>query len=116
MLFCVLEFKSFITSIEKLTKITINNYITIPYEGNTWGTFAKIKFYKQTIEKLQRMNKLCIGKTVFKNHIGKVGFVYLAEVYHSNGKLLDVKENVTIGVSLPVEGGEVTPSGVSVNS
>lgn len=98
----VLEFKTFILSVEKLTNIMINNYLIIPYEGNTWNVFAKIKFAKKTAEKLKQMSKLCIGKTMFKDHFGKNGFVYTAQLYNSNGEFLESeKEKVAVVMPLP---------------
>lgn len=88
-----LELKTVIFAIEKMTKSSPNNFISIPFEGNSWQTSARIKMGNGVKETKGK----CVGKAIFRNYLDKNGIVYFATVLNGN----EVREEAEISVYLP---------------
>lgn len=68
---------------EKINRNTFNRYIHILFPENTWNVNGRIKLGKCFTEKLKMDDQLCLGKAVFKNYLGKKGFVYMVKIYNA---------------------------------
>ncbi|XP_044255632.1 uncharacterized protein LOC123005756 isoform X2 [Tribolium madens] len=90
-----LELKTLVFGVEKLTK---NNFISVPFDGNSWQINARIKlgFDKNTKGK-------CVGKAIFRDYLDKNGIIFFATILNENEGEGDVlvylpKNNTAEGV------------------
>lgn len=72
-------------SVEKMSKNSLNRFITVPYENNPWNNTARIKF--GNIVLLKDTKQKCIGKAVFKDYMEKSGLLYYTDVINSRNNL-----------------------------
>jgi hypothetical protein len=88
-----LELKTVILSVEKLNKNSLNNLISVPFEGNSWQIFARIRL--GNVVKDARLK--CIGKAIFKDYLDKTGVIYFADILNTS----DINEAAEIVIYLP---------------
>jgi hypothetical protein len=85
--------KTVILSVEKLNKNSLNNLISVPFEGNSWQIFARIRL--GNVVKDARLK--CIGKAIFKDYLDKTGVIYFADILNTS----DINEAAEIVIYLP---------------
>jgi hypothetical protein len=85
--------KTVILSVEKLNKNSLNNLISVPFEGNSWQIFARIRL--GNVVKDARLK--CVGKAIFKDYLDKTGVVYFADILNTS----DINEAAEIVIYLP---------------
>lgn len=90
-----LELKTVVFAVEKMKKNSMNNFVSVPFEGNSWQVNSRIKLgniIKDSKEK-------CLGKAMFKGYFEKVGISFFINVLNVSKE--DVNETGEIVVFLP---------------
>lgn len=86
-----LELKTLVLGVEKINQNSFNNYISIPFERNSWNSSARLKLDEE------KLKNGCIGKASFKNYLGKKGIVYFVDLVNTETLL-----KYTVTILLPI--------------
>ncbi|KAJ3657589.1 hypothetical protein Zmor_009378 [Zophobas morio] len=88
-----LELKTVIFSVEKLKKNSLNNFISVPFEANSWQVFGRVKLGSVVKDSKDK----CVGKAVFRDYLDKSGITYFVDVLNAE----EVNEAAEIVIFLP---------------